>query len=97
MLTIRLARTGRKKLPLYRIVLTEHTKPIQTGYQDVLGYYDPIKKTVECDMEKITHWIGKGSQMSSRAAKVIHKATGNDVVKPFIVITERTRTKKKED
>jgi ribosomal protein S16 len=36
MLKIRLARHGRKKAPFYRIVLTEHTKPAQSGYQTVL-------------------------------------------------------------
>jgi len=36
MLKIRLARHGRKKAPFYRIVLTEHTKPAQSGYKLVL-------------------------------------------------------------
>lgn len=97
MLTIRLAGIGRRKLPLYRIVLTEHSRPIKSGYQDVLGYYDPVKKIVDCDIAKIEGWIEKGSQMSSRAAKVIFKETGSEKVKPFIVYKERTRKKKNED
>lgn len=36
MLKIRLARGGKHKSPFYRIVLTEHTKPAQSGYMKVL-------------------------------------------------------------
>lgn len=97
MLTIRLAGIGRAKLPLYRIVLTEHTKPIKSGYQDVLGVYNPIKKTVDVDIEKVHHWISQGARMSNRAAKIIYKETGSEEVKKFIVHTERTRKPKNED
>ena len=96
MLTIRLAGIGRAKLPLYRIVLTEHSKPIKSGYQDVLGVYNPIKKTVDVDIEKVHHWISQGAGISSRAAKVIYSATNSDQVKKFIVYKERTRAPKKE-
>jgi len=36
MLVIRLSRQGKNKQPLYRVVLTEHTKPVKTSYKEVL-------------------------------------------------------------
>gem|GEM_PF-2975657 len=36
MLVIRLSRHGRKNLAVYRVVLSEHTKPVKYGYQEVL-------------------------------------------------------------
>ena len=59
MLTIRLSRHGRKKIPFYRIVLTEHTKPVKTGYKDVLGWYDPMKHALEVDIQRIKERISK--------------------------------------
>jgi small subunit ribosomal protein S16 len=59
MLTIRLSRHGRKKIPFYRVVLTEHTKPVKTGYKDVLGWYDPMKHALEVDINRIKEWIAK--------------------------------------
>lgn len=96
MLTIRLAGIGRSKLPLYRIVLTEHTKPIKSGYHDVLGTYDPIKKIVDVDIEKVHYWISQGAGMSSRAAKVIYKETASEEVKKIIVYKDRERKPKNE-
>jgi len=59
MLAIRLARAGKHKSPFYRVVLTEHTKPVQAGYKLVLGWFDPLKHTSEMDIASIKEWIGK--------------------------------------
>jgi len=97
MLKIRLARAGRKKLPFFRIVLTEHYKPVHAGYQLVFGWFDPIKHAISYDIDAIKEWIGKGAKPSNRLAKLLHKDTGDDFFKKFVVFSERTRTKKKED
>lgn len=91
MLKIRLARAGRHKTPFFRIVLTEHTRPIQSGYQDILGFYDPLKHKVTIDVEASKAWIAKGAKPTSRVAKILHQHTGDDFFKKYIVITERTR------
>ncbi len=94
MLKIRLARAGRHKTPFFRIVLTEHTRPIQSGYQDILGFYDPLKHSVNIDVEATKGWIAKGAKPTSRVAKILHQHTGDDSFKQYIVITERTRKSK---
>ena len=59
MLTIRLSRQGRTKRPFYRIVLTEHTKPVKFGYKEILGHYDPLAHKLEVDVAQVKSWIEK--------------------------------------
>ena len=52
---IRLRRVGRKKVPLYRIVVADGEAPRDGRFIEVLGTYDPKGKTaekVEVDAEK---------------------------------------------
>lgn len=66
MLKIRLARTGKKHKPTYRIVVCEHTAPIKSNFVDIVGYYLPTQKpkVFEVDKDRITHWISKGAKPS---------------------------------
>jgi len=69
---IRLARFGRKKRPFYRIVVTDSRKRRDSGWIEVIGYYNPLTdpKTVEIDMEKLNYWLSNGAQMSERVEKL---------------------------
>ncbi len=96
MLTIRLSRHWRSKRPFFRIVLTEHTKPVKAGFKDVLGWYDPLKHTIEVDTDAAVARIAKWASVSERAAKLLYNHSKNDAFKKFIVMRERTRTSKKE-
>lgn len=62
MLKLRLKRLGRKKAPVYRIIVINSTtkregKPIQE-----LGYYDPKTKVMKLDKVTALDWIKKGAQ-----------------------------------
>lgn len=94
MLTIRLARAGRKKTPFYRIVLTEHTKPIKSGFKEVLGRYDPLKHVTHCDLEKAKGYITQGAQPSNRVAKLLYKYSGDEFFAGYITHTDRVRKPK---
>jgi small subunit ribosomal protein S16 len=85
MLVIRLARAGKHKSPFYRVVLTEHTKPAQVGYQAVLGWFDPLHHTHEINVEAVNMWISKGAQPSDRVAKILLKATNDESYRKFIL------------
>lgn len=97
MLKIRLARTGRHKNPFFRVVLTEHTKPANSGYKTVLGWVDPVNHKQSIDSEKCKEWIEKWAQPSERVAKILYKETNDDFFSKFIVERERTRQPKKQD
>ena len=66
MLTIRLARIGKKKKPVYRIVVIERTRPRDGRYVENVGTYDPLKKPAEIKLnaDRIRHWLGRGAQPS---------------------------------
>jgi len=64
MLTIRLARIGKRNRAQFQIVLQEHTVAPGGRHVEVLGSHDPhLKKTVLKE-ERIKYWAGQGVQMS---------------------------------
>lgn len=96
MLKIRLQRTGREKIPFYRIVIAEHASPVKGKVIDRVGFYNPLIKpwSFEFDKEKILGWIKKGAKPSSTVARLL-KAAGVENMDQFIV-NMKDRKKKKE-
>ena len=75
---IRLRRVGRKKLPLYRIVVAEKTSPRDGRFIEVLGTYDPKGKTsadkVKVDIEKARDWLAKGATATDTVESLLEQA-----------------------
>ncbi len=65
MLTIRLARIGKKKKPYYRVVVIERTRARDGRVREAVGTYDPLKKPAEIklDSDRIKYWLGVGGAM----------------------------------
>jgi len=65
-LTIRLARFGKKKQPFYRIVVTEKTRPRNGRFVEIIGTYNPRVKphAVVLKEDRVQYWISKGAQPS---------------------------------
>jgi small subunit ribosomal protein S16 len=65
-LSIRLARIGKKKRPFYRIVVLEKTRPRNGRFVEIVGTYDPLKKPadIKLEVERIKYWLGCGAQPS---------------------------------
>lgn len=74
MLRIRLRRTGRKNRPHYRIVVAEHSAPIQGKFVDQLGHYDPRTKAMGLNSETLTRWLSVGAKPSNRVATLLTTA-----------------------
>lgn len=65
MLKIRLQRVGRKHEPTFRVVLTDSKNSTKSGrFTEILGSYDPRKKTEVFAGDRIKEWMGKGAQVS---------------------------------
>ncbi|MEK7217793.1 MAG: 30S ribosomal protein S16 [Patescibacteria group bacterium] len=64
MLIMRLQRIGKRGQAYFRIIVTEHTKKPQGEYLELLGSYDPHKKSLLVKKERIEHWMSKGVQLS---------------------------------
>ncbi len=81
---IRLARTGAKKIPLYRIVAADSRAPRDGRFIEILGRYNPRSKpsSIELDVERTQAWIDKGAQMSPTVAKLFDIAKNPDAEAP---------------
>jgi len=64
MLAIRFNRTGKRNQASFRVVLQEHTKAPGKRHVEILGSYDPHKKTTILKKDRILYWIGQGAQTS---------------------------------
>lgn len=66
MLSIRLRRTGSKKRPFFRVVVSEARSKKEGEFIDILGFYNPRTKpaVVEIDKDRIAQWIAKGARPS---------------------------------
>ena len=66
MLVIRMRRTGSKKRPHYRVVVTEARSPREGGFIETLGFYNPRTRpaVVDVDKARIQHWISQGARPS---------------------------------
>jgi small subunit ribosomal protein S16 len=75
LLTIRLSRIGKKKKPFYRVVVTESSRPRDGRFVEIVGTYDPLKKTegVKLDAERVKYWLGCGAQPSDTVRSFIRR------------------------
>ncbi len=75
---IRLRRVGRKKLPLYRIVVADKESPRDGRFIEVLGTYDPKGATaadkVRLDAEKARQWLAKGATATDTVHSLLKQA-----------------------
>ena len=63
MLAIRLRKTGSKKRPFFRVVVTDSQNGRDSSFVEVLGFYNPrtTPETLKLDRERLTHWVSKGA------------------------------------
>ena len=75
---IRLRRIGRKKLPLYRIVIADQEAPRDGRFIEIIGTYNPKCETVadkvKVDSEKARQWIAKGATPSDTVQSLLKQA-----------------------
>ena len=73
MLMIRLARTGARKQPHYRVVVIEKERARNGRPVEVVGTYNPRTNpaSVELKRDRIEYWVSKGAQMSDRVSKIV--------------------------
>ena len=74
MLKLRLTRMGRKKYPVYRLVVIEHSTRRDGKPVDSVGYYNPQTKESNFQVEKIQKWLSYGVQPSETVATLLRKA-----------------------
>ncbi|MDD5589625.1 MAG: 30S ribosomal protein S16 [Candidatus Portnoybacteria bacterium] len=65
MLTIRLARRGKRNDPSFRLVVTEKSNPVKGKFLEELGFYNPRQKAKSLKKERIQYWLGQGVECSA--------------------------------
>ena len=93
MLTIRLSRIGKKKKPMYRLIISEKTKDPYGRALEILGSYNPFTKDLQVKKDRIEYWLSQGSGMS---ATVNNLLVGKDIIKGDKIKASKPGTKKKE-
>jgi small subunit ribosomal protein S16 len=71
MVAIRLARFGRIKAPFYRIVAVDSKKKVAGANLEVLGYWNPAKKVLKLEKDKINLWVKNGAVVSTAVKNLL--------------------------
>jgi small subunit ribosomal protein S16 len=75
---IRLRRVGRKKLPLYRIVIADQESPRDGRFIEIIGTYNPKGTTaaekIQVDADKARQWIAQGATPSDTVQSLLKQA-----------------------
>ena len=72
---IRLQRQGRKRRPLFHIVVADSRAPRDGKYIERLGLYNPNTNpaTIDLNFERSLYWMQVGAQPSDTAKAILHK------------------------
>jgi len=73
---MRLRRMGKKKQPLYRVVVAEARCPRDGRFIETLGQYNPRTSpvTINIKEEKAIYWLTKGAQPTETVMSLLKKA-----------------------
>lgn len=76
MLKIRLKKLGRKKKPFYRVILIDSRKKRDSKAIKELGFYNPINKNFQLDIEHIKHKQSEGAILTKTVENLVRKNIG---------------------
>ena len=71
MVVIRLARGGRVKQAIYRIVAADKRRSATSKFLDVIGTYNPHTKELKLDKELLEKYLSNGAQPSDRVIRLL--------------------------
>ena len=71
MVVIRLARGGRVKQAIYRIVAADKRRSATSKFLDVLGTYNPHTKEIKLNKELTEKYLANGAQPSDRVLRLL--------------------------
>ncbi|PIR47722.1 30S ribosomal protein S16 [Candidatus Uhrbacteria bacterium CG10_big_fil_rev_8_21_14_0_10_50_16] len=71
MLSIRFQRTGKKKAPQYRVVVTEKTRDPWGKHNEIVGHYNPRTKEAVLKEDRIQYWVSVGAQPTNSVRNLL--------------------------
>ncbi len=75
MVKIRLRRVGRKKLPVYRIVIADAQSPRDGRFIELIGQYNPRLNEggLKVDTERANYWLNVGAQPTDTVRSLLRR------------------------
>lgn len=77
MVRIRLRRVGRKKQPIYRIVVADSKSPRDGRFIEIVGQYAPRAtddQAVNLKADRIEYWLNVGAQPSDTVRSILRRS-----------------------
>ena len=76
MVRIRLRRVGRKKAPVYRIVVADSQSPRDGKFIEIIGQYAPRQSQggLAVNEERANYWLNVGAQPSDTVRSLLRRA-----------------------
>src|ERR671916_3492535 len=76
MVRIRLRRVGRKKAPVYRLVVADSQSPRDGKFIEIIGQYAPRKTegSLHVDEARANYWLGVGAQPTDTVRSLLRRA-----------------------
>ena len=73
---IRLRRVGRKKSPMYRIVVADSKSPRDGKFIEIVGQYQPRTgdKALNLVTDRVNYWLNVGAQPTDTVRSLLRKA-----------------------
>ncbi len=70
---IRLRRMGKKKAPIYRVIVADSRAPRDGAFIEEVGTYDPNVEpaAVKLDKEAVEKWLKNGAQPTEVVARLL--------------------------
>ena len=74
---IRLRREGRKKTPMYRIVVADSTAPRDGRFIEIIGQYQPRgggENALNLKVDRVNHWLDHGALPTDTVRSLLRRA-----------------------
>lgn len=73
---IRLRREGRKKTPMYRIVVADSTSPRDGRFIEIVGQYQPRggENALNLKVDRVNHWMDHGALPTDTVRSLLRRA-----------------------
>ncbi len=74
---IRLRREGRKKTPMYRIVVADSQSPRDGRFIEIIGQYQPRfggENAINLQLDRVSYWLNVGAQPTDTVRSLLRRA-----------------------
>ncbi len=73
---IRLRREGRKKTPMYRIVIADSKAPRDGRFIEIIGQYQPQlgENAINLKLDRVEHWMNVGALPTDTVRSLLRRA-----------------------